>query len=174
MVSGIVRGDERALRAFYQTYRRPLSQFIRSRIANEQDNEELLQDILLGAIDALRDFSFRSSLFTFLCSIAQHKIIDFYRRKKIRHVVFSKIGDVESLLSSLSGPEEALNDEMVRVKIKETFTRIMPMYGKILKWKYVYGYSVEEIAQKLSTTFKSAESQLFRARKAFVAAYAAT
>lgn len=171
MVSGILQGDERALRVFYQTYRRPLSRFISNRIANEQDNEELLQDVLVGAIDALRDFSFRSSLFTFLCSIAQHKIIDFYRRKKIRHVVFSKLGDVESLLSSLSGPEDALNDELVRVKIRETFRKIVPAYGKILKWKYIYGYSVEEIAQKLSTTYKSTESQLFRARKAFVAAY---
>lgn len=171
IVSQILRGDETTLRKFYDIFHTPLARFIKRKIADEQDGQEILQDTLLATIEGLRDFSFRSRLFTYMCSIANHKIIDFYRKKKIKHVVFSKMADVEFLLSTLLGPEDALNEEILRVKIKTTFARIAPMYGDILKFKYVYGYSVGEIAQKLSISFKSAESQLFRARKAFVAAY---
>lgn len=172
LVKSILKGDERALRWFYSHYHPRLLTFIKNKIENEKDAEEILQDTLLGTIEGLRDFSFRSSLFTFMCSIANHKVIDFYRRKKIKSVLFSKLGDVEPFISTLLGPEEALDEELLRQNIRETFKKIAPKYSKILRLKYIYGYSVEEIARSLSISFKSAESQLFRARKAFVEAYA--
>lgn len=171
MVSQILQGDEKALRYFYKVYQPRLLTFIRNKIANEKDAEEILQDVLLAAIEALRDFSFRSSLFTFICSIAHHKVVDFYRRKKIKDVVFSRLPDVEPLVSTFFGPEESLDEVLLKEKIRETFDNIAPKYRTILKLKYIYGFSVFEIAKKLSISFKSAESQLFRARRAFVVAY---
>lgn len=171
LVKRILSGNEKALLYFFRHFQRSLAGYISKKIANEADVEEILQDTLLATIEGLRDFSFRSSLFTFICSIANHKIIDFYRRKKIKNIVFSKLPEVEPLLSTLLGPEEKLDEELLRQKIKETFKAITPKYEKILKLKYIYGYSVAEIAQKLSISFKSAESQLFRARKAFAAVF---
>lgn len=167
----IIKGNEKALRQFLNHYKHSLITFISKKIENHDDLEEILQDTFLGALEGMRDFAFRSTLFTYLCSIANHKIIDYYRRKKIKNIVFSKITDVEPLLSTLFGPEDSLNNEILRQKISETFKKIAPVYGKILKLKYVYGYSVIEIAHKLSISFKSAESTLFRARRAFAAAY---
>jgi len=171
LVSQILAGNERALRYFYNAYQLRLTNFIKSKIANEGDAEEILQDTFLASIEALRDFSFRCRLFTFIASIANHKIIDFYRRKKIKDVVFSRLPDVEPLVSTLFGPEDSLDEELLKEKIKQTFDRITPKYRQILKLKYIYGFSVDEIARKLSISFKSAESQLFRARQAFVLAY---
>ncbi|OGG26465.1 hypothetical protein A2960_06325 [Candidatus Gottesmanbacteria bacterium RIFCSPLOWO2_01_FULL_39_12b] len=171
IVAEILRGNERALRFFYHYYQRSLTSYIKKRIDNKEDVEEILQDTLLATIEGLRDFAFRSSLFTFICSIANHKIIDFYRRKKIKNIVFSKLGDIETLLSNLIGPEDSYDAELLRQKIKATFKNLTPNYRVILRLKYIYGYSVEEIARKLSISFKSAESQLFRARKAFAAVY---
>lgn len=171
LVMEILGGNEKALKFFYGAYRGRLFTFIKNKIANENDAEEILQDVLLATIEALRDFSFRSSLLTFICSIANHKVIDFYRRKKIKNVVFSRLPDVEPLISTFFGPEEQLDEQLLKQKIHQTFQNITPKYRKILQLKYVYGFSVSEIAQKLSISFKSAESQLFRARRAFVMAY---
>lgn len=168
IVREILTGNETTLRFFYTHFARPLRGFIAHRIGSEEDAEEILQDVLLATLEGLRDFSFRSSLFTFICSIANHKVIDFYRKKRIKNIVFSKLGDIEPLLCSLFGPEEALDEEILKEKIKKTFQKITPSYSKILKLKYIYGYSVTEIAHVLSISFKSAESQLFRARRAFV------
>src|SRR3989344_5019653 len=167
VVSGILSGDERSLNRFYKFYYPSLYTFISRKLASPEDVEEILQDTLFNALDALRDFEFKSSLFTFLCSIAKHKIIDFYRRKKIKKIVFSSFEDIEPLLVELFGPEEALNVQILKEKIKETLEKLSPSYSLILKLKYVQGYSVLEIAKLLSVSFKSAESQLFRARKAF-------
>lgn len=168
IVSEILQGQEKTLRFFYHHFKPSIATYIRKKIATPEDIEEILQDTLLATLEALRDFSFKSSLFTFMCSIANHKIIDFYRKKRIKNIVFSKLADVEPILSTLLGPENSFDEEMLRQKIRNTFTQLSPKYTIILKLKYVYGYSVEEIAQKLSISFKSAESQLFRARKAFV------
>lgn len=171
LVAQILKGNEKSLRYFYRTYQPRLLSFIRAKIANEADVEEILQDVLLATLEALRDFSFKASLFTFTCSIANHKVIDFYRRKKIKNIVFSRLPDMEPLLATLFGPEDSLDDELLKQKISETFQNITPKYRQIIKLKYIYGFTVEEIAQKLSISFKSAESQLFRARRAFVLAY---
>jgi RNA polymerase sigma-70 factor (ECF subfamily) len=171
LVAGILSADEKVLRFFYTHFSPRLASYIRTKVADEQDAQEILQDVLLATIEALRDFSFRSSLFTFICSITNHKVIDYYRRKKIKKIVFSQIPEAESLFATLLGPESNLDEQVLREKIKKTFSMLTPRYSLILKLKYVYGYSVSEISQKLSISFKSAESQLFRARRAFVLAY---
>lgn len=171
LIAEILSGNEKALRFFYTHFAPRLLSYIKNKVADEADVEEILQDVLLATIEALRDFSFRSSLLTFICAIANHKVIDFYRRRKIKKVVFSQIPEAESLFCTLLGPESNFDEQILREKIKKTFADLAPRYSLILKLKYVYGYSVSDIAGKLSISFKSAESQLFRARRAFMLAY---
>lgn len=171
LIEGILKADQKSLRRFYTLYKPRLTSYIKRKIAKDEDVEEIVQDIFIATLDALRDFAYQSSLYTFICSIGNHKVIDFYRRKKIKSILFSQMPEIAPLLSTLATPEDKLNEELLKAQIKRAFSRISPRYHTILRLKYIYGYSVEEIAQKLSISFKSAESQLFRARKAFVAAY---
>lgn len=171
LVSEILSGNEQTLRAFYRQYARPFSSFVARRVENNQDVEEIVQDTFLAFLEALRDFSFKSTLFTFLCAIGNHKIVDYYRKRKIKSVLFSKLSDVEPLISNLLGPEQRLDEMLVSRKIKETFAKLAPRQRLLISLKYIYGYSIAEIAHKLAISFKSAESSLFRARKAFVAIY---
>ncbi|MBI2611610.1 RNA polymerase sigma factor [Candidatus Gottesmanbacteria bacterium] len=171
LVEGILKGDETSLRQFYTLYKPRLTSYIKRKISNPEDAEEVLQDTFIATLDALRDFTYQSSLYTYICSIANHKTIDFYRKKKLKNIVFSQAPEIESLVATLTGPEEKLDEELLKTKIHDTFQKISPRYRKILTLKYIHGYSVVEIAQKLSISFKSAESQLFRARRAFILAY---
>jgi len=172
IVEKILSGDEKSLRFFYRHFAPPLFSYVKGKVAADEDAEEIVQDTFLSAVEGFRDFAFRCRLFTYLCSIANHKIIDFYRKKKLKSVFFSHLSDFEPLVSTLLGPEERLDEEFLREKIRQTFERLSPRYQQILKLKYIDGFSVSEIAAKLSLSFKSAESCLFRARKAFIAAYA--
>jgi RNA polymerase sigma-70 factor (ECF subfamily) len=171
LVAGILSGDEPSLRYFYQTYSSKLVAFVRRRLGDEKDVEEIVQDTFLASLDALRDFTFKCSLSTFLCSIAKRKVVDFYRKKKLKKVLFSQFPQIESLLSLLTTPEEKLDEKLLVEKIENTFNKLSPRYKKILKLKYVDGFSVDEIAHELSMSFKGIESMLFRARKSFVLEY---
>lgn len=172
LVERILSRDERALAEFYTRYKGKLLLFIRRKVDKESDCEEILQDTLFAFIESLRDFHGKSSVKTFLYSICHHKVIDYYRRKKLRHIVFSQLPQLENLVSPLLQPEEVLDKTLIREKISRVFAEILPRYQEILTYKYVEGRSVEDIAKMLRLSFKSAESRLFRARKAFVETYA--
>jgi RNA polymerase sigma-70 factor (ECF subfamily) len=168
LIPQILARDRKALLLFYRKFTPKLSRFIRGKIAGPQDAEEILQDTLYAFLEAIRDFEGKSNVTTFLYSICQHKIIDFYRRKKIKHAVFSQMPQLSALISPLLSPEEELDVTLVKEKIHIVLSGLMPRYRQILILKYIEGHSVAEIAHKLALTFKSVESQLFRARKAFV------
>jgi len=48
---------------------------------------------------------------------------------------------------------------------------VVDRYGDVLEWKYAHGLSVAEIASRLGTSIKAAESTLTRARLAFREGY---
>jgi len=171
LIASIIKRDRRAISVFYRTYSPRLIQFIRSKIRHEEDCEEILQDTLFAFLEAIRDFEGKASLQTFLYAICQHKIIDFYRRRKLKHIVFSQMPQLESLISPLLNPEEELDATILKDKISAVLKKLLPRYRQILILKYLENMPVSTIAQKLAITFKSAESQLFRARKAFVEAF---
>lgn len=160
--------DRRAVASFYQQYAPQLRRYILIRVKRGEDAEEILQDTLFSFLEGLRDYQGKCSIRTYLFSICQHKIIDFYRRKKLRHVVFSQMPQLETFVSPLLGPEEVLDKTLIQEKIRSVFGRLLPKYRQILTLKYLDQASVEDIAEKLSLSFKSAESRLFRARRAFV------
>lgn len=168
MIANILAGDRKAIAVFYRTHAPKLRQFIRAKINNADDAEEVLQDTLYAFLEAIRDFTGRSKLTTFLYAIATHKVVDFYRRKKIRHVVFSMVPQLETLVAPVLGPEEELDARILREKIRVVLERLLPRHRMVLILKYADGFTVGDIAKKLAISFKSAESQLFRARKAFV------
>lgn len=171
VIEGILSGSEKSLRLFYTEYKPKLTNFVRQRISNEKDVEELVQDTFIASLEAFRDFTYRSSIYTFLCAIAKRKVIDFYRKKKLTRIIFSQLPAIEPLLSILTTPEDKLDEKLLAEKIENILNTLSPQYKRLLHLKYIEGWSVTKIACEMALSFKSAESKLFRARQAFVAAY---
>jgi RNA polymerase sigma-70 factor, ECF subfamily len=168
LIALILARDRKALLLFYRRFVPKLSSYIHSKVGDQADAEEVLQDTLFAFLEAIRDFHGKSSIKTFLFSICHNKIVDYYRRKKIKQLVFSRAPNLELLVSPLLSPEEELDVTILREKIQMVLSGILPRYRSMLVSKYMDNMSVSEIAHKFALSFKSAESQLFRARKAFV------
>ena len=160
--------DRSALSQFYREYAPQLRRHIAYRVKSPEDVEEILQDTLFSFLEGLRDFRKQSSIRTFLFSICRHKVIDHYRKKKMKHLVFSQIPQLETLVSPLLGPEAEFDVTLIKEKIYTVLRRLLPVHRQVLTLKYMEQASVEEIAEKMAISFKSAESRLFRARRAFV------
>jgi len=137
-----------------------------------EDVEEIVQETLLSAWESLAMYQGKSSLFTWLYSIARHEVADFYRKRKIKQVVFSRLPFLKELVDKALGPELAYQELEVKRKIVKTFKGISEGYSKILRLKYVEGLSVKEIASGLGVSVKAVESRLSRARGAFKKLYA--
>lgn len=167
----ILNGEEKALLEFYKKYAPKISFYIKTKIENVNDGEEILQDSLLACIEALRDYSGRASLATFLFAITRNKVVDYYRKKKIKQVLFSRLPGFEELVSRALSPEQELDEKQVRERIKATLDKMEGKSRIVLIMKYEYGLPVAEMAGKLKESVKAVESRLFRARKVFVKLY---
>jgi len=172
LITRLLARNKMALSEFYRLYSARLLNFIRKRVGDEKDVEEIAQDTLFAFLEGARDFTGRCSLNTYLCSIAYNKIVDFYRKKRLKKILFSQMPEgLELLISEVTDPQKIFDNTLLAHKISTIFSKLMPHYAHMLKLKYVEGRSVEEIARLLSCSFKSAESVLFRARKEFVKLY---
>lgn len=152
-------------------YRLRLKNFIAQRIEKSEDVEDILQETMIAAIKSWSLFSGRSTLFTWLCAIAKHEISDFYRKKKLKTILFSRFPWLENLVSQALGPEQILLRKEFEEKVKGTMTSLSEGYQEILRLKYYRGLTMIEIAERLNETVKAVESRLFRARKAFAKAF---
>ncbi len=171
MVEKILDRDAHALHGFYRTYAPKLTRYIQGKIRDTHDAEEVFQDTMFAFLESIRDFHGTCKISTFLFSIANHKVVDFYRRKKLRQCVFSQMPQLEELISPVLNPEEALDATVLKEKLRAVFAGLLPNYRIVLELKYMEDCSVVEIARQCSWTTKKAESLLFRARKAFMKAF---
>jgi len=171
IVARIINRDERALHMLYKQYQPQIFGFVFKRIPHKHIAEEITQDIFIQFLEGLRDFRFQCSIKTFLFAIARNKAIDYMRKKKVKQVMFSHMPAfvVEGLAHIVMDDE--LERKELQKKLEMTMRELPHDYRLILRLKYIEEYSVREIAKKLTKTFKSTESLLYRARKAFIACY---
>ena len=164
-------GDEVALEAFYSRYANPLFAFIYHRLnESRSDAEDIWQDTLLAALRGLPAYRGESRLFTWLCSIARHKIVDYFRRQgRAAAEVFSDVPEdqLSALISSTSLPEEVVMRRTTHVHVVEALGLLPTDYRMALIARYADERSVDEVARLLGRTYKATESLLSRARAAF-------
>jgi RNA polymerase sigma-70 factor, ECF subfamily len=155
------------MKDFYNKYYSSLKGFISRKIDDEDVIEEIADDVMVAANLSKDNFNGKCSEFTWLCSIAKHKIVDYFRKKRIKTVLFSVSPVFEEIADKALGPErDALKNEL-KEEIFKTFKEIGKGYKKVLQLKYLQGWKVKKIAENLEVSEKAIESKLVRARKKF-------
>jgi RNA polymerase sigma-70 factor, ECF subfamily len=152
-------------------YTLPLFFYIHKKVDENEDAWDLTQETLISASQSLPLYAGKSSFSAWLYGIARHEVADFYRKKKIKTILFSHMPFLEELADQAFGPEEEVIEKELKIRIKEVLTNLSEGYSIILRLKYIEGESVGQIAQKLGLSYKTAESRLTRARVAFQKAW---
>jgi RNA polymerase sigma-70 factor (ECF subfamily) len=176
LVRRMLAGDEQAFDEFFEAYFPGLYRFALARMRNDADAaEEVVQATLVAALSKLRTYRGEATLFTWLCAFCRYEIAGYYKRTH-RHPVTVELADqnpeVMAALESLwvltqDGPDAVLQRREVGRLVHVVLDQLPPRYAEALEWKYIDGFSVNEIAGRLSVSPKAAESLLTRARDAF-------
>ena len=174
LINQVIANNDRAITELYWRYIPKLRRFFQNRIASKKDAEEVAHDAFLSVLDALPRFNRRCRLSTWIMAIAKHELVDYYRKKKIKKILFSRLPFLEGLVDKALGPQLALEEKQLKQRIVKTLKNLNEGYAMILRLKYIDGLSVREIAQKLEISYKAAESKLSRARLAFQEIFAQT
>jgi RNA polymerase sigma-70 factor (ECF subfamily) len=152
---------------FYKRYYLGIKKFVSQKIDDEGVAEELTNDIMMVAIMCRSNFDGKCNEFSWVCSIAKHKIIDYYRRKKLKTILFSVSPAFEEIADKALTPERDVLKNELKEEIKKTFKELNKGYKDILRLKYMEEMKISEIAKNLKLTIKAVESKLIRAKKKF-------
>lgn len=166
LVKDVLSGKPGAAKKFYRQFNKAVKYFVRARTKCWEDTEEIVQDVFISAIESLGLYSGRSKVVTWLYGIARHEISDYYRKKRVKTLVMSHVPMLYDILGD-DNWEEKYDRVAMREQVKEVMNNIFPRYAEVLKMKYLEGWSVKDMAKELNESFKSTETALFRARKAF-------
>jgi len=170
LFEGLLRRDEVIFRSFYEATRVPLHKYLQKYL-DQDDAEEVLHDTYIAFIEGLRNFRGQSTLKTYIYSIGKRKAIDKLRRRKVKKILFAYLPD--SFIDSIAKVflKDDIDKKFLAYRIEKILNRLPHDYALILRLKYKEDYSVVEIAKKINVSFKTAESLLYRARKAFIKEY---
>jgi RNA polymerase sigma-70 factor (ECF subfamily) len=178
LVRRMLRGEEAAFEAFFQDQFPRLFRFAMSRTGHVADAEEIVQATMIRAIRKLHTWSGRATLFTWLCSICRNEIAD-WRERTGRAAVVPLAEDTPALRERLAAiavramerPEDVVERREIARLVQVALDTLPPQYASVLEWKYLQDLAVAEIASRLGTGIKAAESLLTRARGAFREAF---
>lgn len=171
IIKKILQGDKNAVVIFYNHYSPKISRYLQNKISSKEDLEELLQDVFLDALDSLAFFQGKSSVTTWLTTIAHHKMVDYYRKRKIKSLLLSQLPFLQPVAREITQPEFQFEKNRVRDKIEITLHMLSEKYRIILHKHYVQQISVKQIAVEMNLSFKATESLLYRARQDFIKKY---
>jgi len=155
------------MESFYNKYYLGIKKFVSQKIDDEGVAEELTNDIMMAAIMCRPNFNGKCNEFSWICSIAKHKIIDYYRKKKLKTILFSVSPAFEEIADKALTPERDVLKNELKEEIKKTFKELKKGYKDILRLKYIEEMKISEIAKNLKLTIKAVESKLIRAKKKF-------
>jgi RNA polymerase sigma-70 factor (ECF subfamily) len=121
--------------------------------------EDVTQQVFIGALRGIRRFRGNASFRTWLLSIAQHKVADYYRRQERRPqtVLF----DVETYAETANpGSRDAWED---RVLVRVCLRCLPADYQEILLMRFAEGMRFKTIAGTLGISLDAAKSRYRRA-----------
>jgi len=170
LVERMLDGDEQAVVEFYRQFSPRILRFLQKKLSKE-DAQEITNDVFLDAIDALPTLHKHSKLLPWLYSIAHNKMVNFYRKKRIKSILLSKIPFLELAAKEIAQPEFQLEKNEIRDKIETTLHSLSQKYQKILRMHYKEEIPIKNIAAVFNFSPKATESLLYRARQSFIKEY---
>ena len=173
LVEKLRSGDSTAREEFYNIYRNRLYSLVLEQVGRDQAvAEDLVQEAFLAALSSLDKFRGDSQLYTWLRSIAFHKINDFYRHQAREPKPQESPPDFDAMkqLEQTGGDEPApltvMEFEEIRQSVHQALEGLPQDYQEVLVLKYLEEMPVLEISQVMGRSPKSVEGLLARARKA--------
>ena len=169
LLQRIGKGNHDAVAELYNAYVDRIYSLIYNQVDKDGETaQEILQETFFAAVRSAGKFRGKSKVYTWLCSIANRKVADYYRHKKreTKHKVQYSI-DTDEIKDALADVVTILESEESSKDIRKTLFSLPLHYRQVLLLKYVEGLPVSELSEVMERSPKSVEGLLTRARKEF-------
>ena len=166
------KGDLQAYDDLVKRYQERIYATIYHMTSNHEDANDLAQDSVINALQALKSFKGGSTFYTWLYRIAVNKTINFLKQRKNRtHMSLNDIDfnaehdtDLIALISEKTPRRDAGLKELQK-KLNEALLKLSEPHRLVVVLHDVQGQSHEEIAKIMDCNIGTVRSRLFYARQ---------
>jgi len=169
LVKKAIKGSQKAYSELMSLYWSRIEKFFSLKLAGKEDVEDLAIATFSKAFDKLESFNDSFAFSTWIQTIANNTLIDFYRKKEQKTVSIDEEKEDEESpgLDIIDGgldPEDNLIQKQKNKHIASLVHRLKPHYRELIIMRYLDELSYDEIANKLDMPLGSVKAKLFRAR----------
>ncbi len=158
-------GDNAAYEELLKAISPLIRGFINNRIGTGADNDDILQEVLLGIHRASHTYNTDRPFKNWMFAIADHKVKDYlrahYRKKALKQVDFEKVQDFLT--------EPVTNDTSAGEVLSELLDKLPEKQRRIVYMMKIEGYSAKEVAKKMNMSVSAVKVTAHRAYKVLIA-----
>ena len=161
LIERIAAGDKLAMHALFARHRTPIYRWLLLFVSNETLAKDLLSEVFLDVWRQAGRFEGRSSVATWLMSIARFKALS-ARRRRTEAELDEKI---ETVADTANDPEAALQEKHRGELLRQALTQLSPEHREVIDLVYYHEKSIDECAQVLGIPAATVKTRMFYARK---------
>jgi RNA polymerase sigma-70 factor (ECF subfamily) len=162
LINRIATGDKLAMQTLFARHRTFVYRWLLGFVSNETLAEDLLSEVFFDVWRQADRFEGRSSVSTWLISIARFKALSARRRQ-----VDLELGEeIEtSVADPADDPEVALQEKHRSELLRRALSRLSSEHRKIIDLVYYHEKSIAECAEILGIPAATVKTRMFYARK---------
>jgi len=169
LVKQAIAGSQKAYSELMSLYWDSIEKIFSLKLLSKEDVEDLAIATFSKAFDKLESYNNSFAFSTWIQTIANNTLIDFFRKKDQKTVSIDQETENEEskgidVVDSSLDPEDNLIRKQKNKHIVGMVQRLKPHYRELIILRYLDEMSYAEISEKLDMPLGSVKAKLFRAR----------
>ena len=162
LIRRIASGDRRAMQVLYTRHSTRVFRFLQRLVHNETKAEDLMSDVFFDVWQQAGRFEGRSSVSTWLLSIARFKALSSFRQRQ--HEALEPETE-DALEDEADNPEVVLQKVSKADALKQCIGALTVAHREVIDLVYYHERSVEEVSVILGIPENTVKTRMFHARK---------
>jgi RNA polymerase sigma-70 factor (ECF subfamily) len=162
LIGRIAKGDRLAMETLFSRYRLPVYRFVLRMVRNPATAEDLNSDVFLDVWRQAGTFEGRSTVSTWIFSIARFKALNVLARRPMEELDEAKADTIED---ASDDPEIALAKKDKAAALRECLLKLSAEHREIVSLVYYQHKSVEDVAGIVGIPEATVKTRMFYARK---------
>ena len=162
IVERIAAGDALAMRTLFARHQTRIYRFVLRLLKNEAAAEDVVSEVFLDVWRQAGRFEGRSTVSTWLLSVARFKAISAMRR---RQDAVLDDDTIAGIADPADDPETGLAQKHDAILLRKGLAQLSPAHAEVLDLVYYHGNSIAEVAAILSIPEATVKTRMFYARK---------
>ena len=175
LIERVGKGDQEAFEILYDRYFPRVYRFVKRRLRNRADVEEIVQEVFISVFSSMGSFRGEAPFVAWVLGLTRRTIAARFKKKRHTTVPLESDEDIQRidpLIPTVQREPSPLENYECRERyerLRNAATRLNPDQWQLFELYHLKHRSIHEIAMQTNKTEDAVKSNLYRARKVLLA-----